>query len=95
MAGLLLVRLGLAPGSLVGVVEVAAGDPAVELIAGVALSAGAETVEPGTEVMAGEQPAVSTAVIKGRASRERRDNSNHFLDRFREGSNLHTDAGPG
>jgi hypothetical protein len=76
-------------------VGVAVGDAGVEPSVGVAPVRGVDTVGSGSGVLAGEQPAANTAMIRGRASRERRDNSNHFLNRFLEGSNLHTDARPG
>jgi hypothetical protein len=74
---------------------VAVGVDGVESSVGAALAFGVETTGSGSDVLAGEQPAANNAVTKGRASRERRDNSNHFLNRFQEGSNLHTDARPG
>jgi hypothetical protein len=58
--------LGLGLGSLGAAVVAAVGD------------AGVDTV--GSAVLAGEQPAASRAVTNGSASRERRDNSNHFLN---------------
>jgi hypothetical protein len=85
--------LGRRLGSLGAAVVAAVGDAGVEPGAGVARVSGVDTV--GSAVLAGEQPAASRAVINGSASRERRDNTNHFLNRLWEGSNLHTDARPG